>query len=103
MKICCCSLFLLLPLSKRFALDWIGGDAGRPAFHRFLAEAIERGLGKRIMFGSDEMGWPDAIGLAIKGLDSAPFQEQKSDIFYRNAMRCFLVLGQINNLLKPHT
>jgi predicted TIM-barrel fold metal-dependent hydrolase len=48
-------------------IDWTGGEAGRPAFHQFLAEAIVRGLGKRIMFGSDEMGWPDAIGLAIKG------------------------------------
>jgi predicted TIM-barrel fold metal-dependent hydrolase len=75
-------------------IDQIGGEAGRPAFHQFLAEAIGRGLGKRIMFGSDEMGWPDAIGLAIKGVDSAPFlsPEQKTDIFYENAMTFFQVV-----------
>lgn len=72
-------------------IDWIGGDAGKPAFHRFLAEAIGRGFGKRIMFGSDEMGWPDAIGLAIAGVDSATFltPDQKTDIFYGNAMTFF--------------
>lgn len=43
------------------------------------------------MFGSDEMSWPDAIGLAIKGVDSAPFltPEQKADIFYNNAVEFF--------------
>jgi predicted TIM-barrel fold metal-dependent hydrolase len=51
-------------------IDWI---LGRPAFHAFLKETIEHGFGKRIMFGSDEMAWPDAIGLAIEGVDSAPF------------------------------
>ena len=72
-------------------IDWISGDRGRPAFHQFLAEAIGRGLEKRIMFGSDQMGWPDAIGLAITGVDSAPFlsPQQKADIFYGNAMTFF--------------
>jgi predicted TIM-barrel fold metal-dependent hydrolase len=72
-------------------INWIGGDAGRSAFHKFLAEAIGRGLEKRIMFGSDQMAWPDAIELAIEGVDSAPFltPAQKSDIFYGNAMRFF--------------
>ena len=68
---------------------WIGGPGGRPAFHAFLQEAIKRGLGRRIMFGSDQMAWPDAIGLAIEGVDSAEFltADQKRDIFYANAVR----------------
>lgn len=35
------------------------------------------------------MSWPDAIGLAIEAVDSAPFltPEQKRDIFYANAVR----------------
>ena len=72
-------------------INWIGGEAGKPAFHQFLAEAIGRGFEKRIMFGSDQMGWPDAIGLAIRGVDSALFltPEQKRDIFYGNATRFF--------------
>lgn len=72
-------------------INWIGGAAARPTFHAFLGEAIDQGFRKRIMFGSDEMAWPDAIGLAIEGVDSAPFltPEQKRDIFYENAVRFF--------------
>ena len=46
------------------------------------------GLGKRLMFGSDQMVWPEAIGLAIEGIESADFLtvEQKRDIFYNNAV-----------------
>jgi predicted TIM-barrel fold metal-dependent hydrolase len=70
-------------------ISWIGGSAGRAGFHSFLQQAIARGFGKRIMFGSDQMAWPDAIGLAIEGVDSAPFlsPEHKRDIFYANAVR----------------
>jgi uncharacterized protein len=77
-------------------INWIGGPAGRPAFHAFLKQAIDRGLEKRIMFGSDQMGWPDAIGLAIAGVDSAPFltSDQKHDIFYGNAATFFLLRDQ---------
>lgn len=68
---------------------WIVGEGGRPGFHAFLQEAIARGLGKRIMFGSDQMAWPDAIGLAIEAVDSAKFltPKQKRDIFHDNAAR----------------
>ncbi len=45
------------------------------------------------MFGSDEMGWPDAIDLAFSTVDHAPFltPEQKADIFYNNAATFFRV------------
>lgn len=70
-------------------ISWVGGVHGRPAFHAFLQQAINRGFGKRILFGSDQMAWPDAIGLAIEGVDSAEFltAEQKHDIFFGNAAR----------------
>ena len=47
------------------------------------------------MFGSDQMVWPEAIGLAIEGIESADFltAEQKRDIFYNNAVR-FLRLDE---------
>jgi uncharacterized protein len=43
------------------------------------------------MFGSDQMVWPEAIGMAIEGIQSANFltEEQKRDIFYNNAVRFF--------------
>jgi predicted TIM-barrel fold metal-dependent hydrolase len=70
-------------------IDWIGGISRRERFHAFLQQAIRRGFGKRILFGSDQMAWPDAIGLAVEGVDSAEFltPEQKRDIFYSNAVR----------------
>ncbi len=76
-------------------ISWMGGPAGRAGFHDFLEHAFRRGLGKRILFGSDQMAWPDAIGLAIEGVDSAEFlsDEQKRDIFYNNSIR-FLGLKQ---------
>jgi len=79
-------------------IDWIGGTAGRADFHAFLRQAMARGLGKRIMFGSDQMAWPDAIGLAIEGVDSADFltPEQKRDIFYGNAVRFFRLKEPLN-------
>jgi hypothetical protein len=41
------------------------------------------------MFGSDQMQWPDAIGVAIERIESATFltPSQKRDIFYNNAVR----------------
>lgn len=61
----------------------------REEFHRYLKRIVEAGFGKRIMFGSDQMVWPDAIGIAIEAVESADFlsEDQKRDIFYNNAAR----------------
>ena len=61
----------------------------RAEFHEYLRRLMQAGFGKRLMFGSDQMSWPAAIGLAIEGIDSAPFltDNQKRDIFYNNAAR----------------
>jgi len=50
---------------------------------------VEAGFGKRILFGSDQMGWPDAIVVAIRRIQAAPFLSaaQKRDILYENAAR----------------
>ena len=61
----------------------------RPEFHAYLRRLVEAGFGQRIMFGSDQMVWPDAIGRAVEGIESAAFlsEQQKRDIFYNNAIR----------------
>jgi predicted TIM-barrel fold metal-dependent hydrolase len=61
----------------------------RTAFHRYLRNLMEAGLGKQLMFGSDQMEWPEAIGLGIEAIEAADFltAEQKRDIFYNNASR----------------
>ena len=41
------------------------------------------------MFGSDQMAWPDAIGIAIEWIEPANFlsAEQRRDVLYNNAAR----------------
>ncbi|HEY0731228.1 MAG TPA: amidohydrolase family protein, partial [Chitinophagaceae bacterium] len=61
----------------------------RSAFYDYLKRLIEAGLGKRLMFGSDQMRWPEMIGKAIEAIEEADFltNEQKRDILYNNAVR----------------
>lgn len=74
----------------------------RAQFHDALKRMVDAGLGKRILFGSDQMNWPDAIGEAIKSIETAPFltEEQKRDILYNNAAR-FLRLSEAD-IAKDH-
>lgn len=69
------------------AVDW--GAMPRGQFHAMLQRLITAGFGKRIMFGSDQMVWPELIGQAVEGIESAPFltDAEKHDIFYNNAAR----------------
>jgi len=71
------------------AIDWAA--RGREEFHEYLRALMRAGFGKRLMFGSDQMVWPEAIGMAVEGIESASFltDEQKRDIFYDNAVRFF--------------
>ena len=61
----------------------------RPAFYRYLEGMMQAGFGKRVMFGSDQMVWPEAIERAIEVIQQAPFltEEQKRSILYENAAR----------------
>jgi predicted TIM-barrel fold metal-dependent hydrolase len=61
----------------------------RSDFHAYLKRLVDAGLGKRILSGSDQMVWPEAITAAIEGITSAPFlaDEQKREILYNNAQR----------------
>ena len=67
----------------------------RPVAQEYLRRLVERGLGNRIMFGSDQMIWPEVIDVAVDAIQSADFltPEQKTDIFYNNAAR-FLRLSE---------
>jgi uncharacterized protein len=74
------------------AIDWL---RPREEFHEYLRALVRAGFGKRLMFGSDQMVWPEGIGMAVEGIESATFltEEQKRDIFYNNAVR-FLQLDE---------
>ena len=61
----------------------------RKQFYNYLQRLVDAGFEKRIMFGSDEMVWPDAVAAAIDSIQAAPFltPQQKRDILYNNAAR----------------
>jgi uncharacterized protein len=67
----------------------------REGFYRYLRALVETGHGKRVMFGSDNLGWPGLIERSIAVIEEAPFltDGQKRDILYNNAAR-FLRLSE---------
>ena len=56
-------------------------------FHAYLQQLMDARLGKRIMFGTDQMIWPEAVGMSIEAIESASFltEGQKQDIYFNNA------------------
>ena len=61
--------------------------------HSYLRSLVDAGFGDKIMFGSDQMAWPDTITTAIDSVNSSDLSlEQKAAIFYDNAAR-FLELS----------
>lgn len=56
---------------------------------------VQAGFGDRIMYGSDQMQWPQSISKSIETIKSAPFlsEKQKRAILYDNAAR-FLELDE---------
>jgi uncharacterized protein len=67
----------------------------RDAFYDYVEAFVRAGLAKRLMFGSDQMRWPEKIGKGIDAIEQAPFlsEEQKRDVLHNNAVR-FLRLKQ---------
>ena len=67
----------------------------RAEFHRYLRRLVEAGFGNRVMFGSDQMIWPETIRIALESIETADFlsHAQKRDILYHNAAR-FLRLSE---------
>ena len=65
-------------------INWI---LPKKEFHYYLERLIDAGFGKRIMYGSDEMMWPQSMSISIENIRSASFltDQQKEDIFYNNA------------------
>jgi predicted TIM-barrel fold metal-dependent hydrolase len=67
-------------------IDWF---MPRTDFHFYLKRIVDAGFCDRIMYGSDQMVWVDAIPLSIDYIESANFLSdgQKRDIFYNNSKR----------------
>lgn len=67
----------------------------KEAFYSSLKQLIDAGFGKRIIFGTDQMLWPEAISIAVSTIREAPYlsEEDKRDILHNNAAR-FLKLSK---------
>lgn len=74
----------------------------KEAFYTALKQLMDAGFGKRIMFGTDQMLWPEAISIAVRTVKEATFlsEEEKRDILYNNAAR-FLELSK-ETIAKHH-
>lgn len=68
----------------------------RADFYRYLEAIVDAGFGDRVLFGSDQMVWPEALERAIQAIEEAPFlsDAQKRAILYDNAAR-FLRLEEV--------
>lgn len=71
-------------------------------FHNYLQRIVEAGFGNRVMFGSDQMVWPETLEVSILTIENAEYlsDKQKRDIFYNNAAR-FLNLSD-ETIAKHH-
>ena len=67
---------------------WVEPNTQRTVVE-FLKNAKHAGYLNRVMFGSDQMKWPYAIGKSVDFLNSLDFltKKDKEDIFYNNAAR----------------
>ena len=67
-------------------LNWI---LPQEELNNYLKSLIDAGFGNRILFGTDQMVWPDTIDDAVESVNSAHFLtiKQKEDIFYNNAAK----------------
>lgn len=72
----------------------------KTAFDRHLRALIEAGLSKQLMYGSDQMEWPEAISVGIDRIQSAAYltAEEKRDIFYNNAAQFLRLDGNGNSV-----
>ena len=61
----------------------------RAGFYRYLQAIVDAGYVDRVMFGSDQMVWPELVTAAVESIEQAPFLSaaQKRAIFYDNAAR----------------
>jgi predicted TIM-barrel fold metal-dependent hydrolase len=76
-------------------LGWVDWGLPRAEFHAYLNGLMRAGVGERLMFGSDQMYWPEAIGMAVQGIEEAAFltEAEKRDLFYNNAARFYRIDG----------
>jgi predicted TIM-barrel fold metal-dependent hydrolase len=74
-------------------INWILPDSEFQSYLGGLMDmnGVECNIPQKIMYGSDQMVWVDAIELSIENIQKIESLslEQKADIFYNNAVKFF--------------
>jgi uncharacterized protein len=57
--------------------------------NRYIERLVDAGFGDRVMYGTDQLGWPKLMAYSISLIQNADYltTSQKRDILYNNAAR----------------
>ena len=57
--------------------------------HAYIQRIVEAGFEDRVMFGTDQLIWPQLMAASISVIEGATYlsSQQKRDILYNNAAR----------------
>jgi predicted TIM-barrel fold metal-dependent hydrolase len=72
-------------------VNWV---LGKKLFNRMLEEAVDTVGSDRILFGTDQMVWPQMITPAVESIRDAPFlsDQDKRNILGENARRLLKIV-----------
>lgn len=91
------NMLTLLQANSHVSVDIAGLIWSYPLVevNRYIRRLVEAGFGDRVMFGTDQLGWPGLMAYSIGIIQDADYLSaaQKRDILYNNAAR-FLRLSQ---------
>jgi len=91
------NMLTLLQASSHVYVDVAGLIWSYPLkeVNRYIERLVDGGFGDRVMFGTDQLGWPRLMAYSIGIVQNADYltPQQKRDILYNNAAR-FLRLDQ---------
>ncbi|MDZ7692162.1 MAG: amidohydrolase family protein [Balneolaceae bacterium] len=76
----------MIELMESYPQVYVGITLPPKGMHRYLEGLVDAGFCDRIMFGSDQMLWPELIELFANAINKAEFltEQQKHAIFYEN-------------------
>ena len=84
-------MIAMLYAHPQLYVDIAANNWGSPKAHFYsqLQRLINAGFEERILWGSDQMAWPQTIEIALNTIQEAPFlsKTQKKNILYANAVR----------------
>ena len=85
------NMLTLLQASSHVNVDVAGLIWSYPLkeVNRYIERLVDAGFGDRVMFGTDQLGWPKLMTYSISVIQNADYltPQQKRDILYNNAAR----------------